>query len=61
MVWSSWEQFWSMGGSGQYVWSAYGIVALALVVEIVRLRLRMRQARELVRRNSAWPQRGANP
>lgn len=61
MHWSSWQEFWSMGGSGQYVWSAYGIVTLALAVEVVRLRLRIRQAREVVRRTAGWPQRGPKP
>jgi len=30
MHWASWQDFWAMGGSGGYVWGAYGVVALAL-------------------------------
>ena len=43
-----------MGGSGRYVWGAYGLVALALAVEILMLRARLRRAREVARRSSDW-------
>jgi heme exporter protein D len=54
MHWASWQQFWAMGGSGGYVWSAYGLVALALAAEVVMLRARLRRARETARRTSDW-------
>jgi len=54
MHWGSWQQFWSMGGAGQYVWSAYGLVALALAAEVLALRGRMRRARAAVRRTTDW-------
>ena len=47
-----------MGGSGAYVWGAYGLVALALAGEALLLRARVRRARETVRRTSEWPNRG---
>ncbi len=37
----------AMGGYGYYVWSAYGMLAIALIVELVLLR---RQRRESWRR-----------
>ena len=54
MHWASWSDFWSMGGSGRYVWGAYGLVALALAAEVMLLRARVRRARETVRRSSDW-------
>ena len=61
MHWASWQEFWSMGGSGAYVWGAYGLVALALAAEGLLLRARVRRAREAVRRTSEWPSRGPTP
>jgi heme exporter protein D len=43
--WASWQEFWSMGGRGAFVWGAYGMVALAIAVEIFTLRVRLRRAR----------------
>ncbi|MDA3920177.1 MAG: heme exporter protein CcmD [Salinisphaera sp.] len=31
----SWHQFFAMGGYARYVWSAYGIAAVVLLVNIV--------------------------
>ena len=54
MHWASWQEFWSMGGAGRYVWSAYGLVALALAAEVLALRARARRARDAVRRSTDW-------
>jgi heme exporter protein D len=61
MHWASWHEFWAMGGSGAYVWGAYGVVALALAAEALLLRARLRRAREAARRASEWHDRGAAP
>ena len=45
MHWPSWQAFWAMGGSGDFVWSAYGVVGLSLAAEILLLRARIRRAR----------------
>ncbi|MBV8124446.1 MAG: heme exporter protein CcmD [Burkholderiaceae bacterium] len=37
---SNWSDFIAMGGQGRYVWSALGIVAAALLIELAQLRLR---------------------
>jgi heme exporter protein D len=37
--------FFAMGGYGFYVWGAYGLTALVLVVEVVSVRARVRAAR----------------
>ena len=37
-------EFLAMGGYGYYVWSAYGMAALAVVVELLALRARRRGA-----------------
>jgi heme exporter protein D len=55
MHWASWHDFWAMGGAGQYVWGAYGLVALALLAEITMLRARLRRARETVLRTAERP------
>ena len=35
MHWASWQDFWAMGGSGPFVWGAYGVAALALLVAVL--------------------------
>jgi heme exporter protein D len=37
-------EFLAMGGYGFYVWSAYGVAALAVVAELLALRARRRAA-----------------
>ena len=46
--------FFVMGGYGWYVWTAYGVTALVIVVEIVMLRARRR--RTLVEAKLAQPE-----
>jgi len=43
------SEFLSMGGYGFYVWGAYGVTALAIVVEVIGVRARLRAARKLSR------------
>jgi heme exporter protein CcmD len=38
------SSFFAMNGYGFYVWSAYGVAALALAIELVGLRSRRRAA-----------------
>jgi heme exporter protein D len=38
--------FFAMGGYGFYVWGAYGVAALAIVVELLALRARRSAALE---------------
>ena len=38
--------FLDMGGYGFYVWGAYGVTALAIVLEVVSVRARLRAARK---------------
>jgi len=33
MVWSSWAEFWAMGGYGLYVWGSYAVVFAWLLLE----------------------------
>jgi heme exporter protein D len=54
MQWASWHDFWAMGGSGAFVWGAYGMAALVLLGEVVMVRARMRRAREYVLRTAPW-------
>ena len=38
------SEFYAMGGYGFYVWGAYGVTALAIMIELVALRARRRAA-----------------
>jgi heme exporter protein D len=38
------SEFLAMGGYGFYIWGAYGVTALAIVVELLALRARRRAA-----------------
>jgi heme exporter protein D len=44
MNWSSWQEFWAMGGHGFFVWMSYGAALVAVVAEIVGLRRGRAQA-----------------
>jgi len=37
--------FFAMGGYGFYVWGAYGVTALVIVVEVMGVRARLRAAK----------------
>ena len=40
------SEFFAMGGYGFYVWGAYGVTALAIIVELIALRARRMNALE---------------
>ncbi|MBX3667951.1 MAG: heme exporter protein CcmD [Rhodocyclaceae bacterium] len=40
MMWSSWQAFIDMGGSGPFVWGSYGLSVVLLVVEVILLKKR---------------------
>ncbi|MGZ8202146.1 MAG: heme exporter protein CcmD [Burkholderiales bacterium] len=44
MNWSSWSDFWAMGGYGLYVWGSYGITFALMALELVSVRRRRRMA-----------------
>ena len=44
MNWGGWREFLNMGGYGGYVWGAYGVVALVVLIESVAVRLRLARA-----------------
>jgi len=45
MYWQSWSDFFAMGGYALYVWGAYGVTALCIVIELFALRSRRLKAR----------------
>ncbi len=55
MYFDSLGDLWSMAGHGPYVWSAYAIVALVIVVLIREPLVRRRRLLERVRRRSGFP------
>ncbi len=40
----SWAEFFSMDGRGFYVWGSFGAFAIAIILEIVLVRLRGKRA-----------------
>ena len=36
MIWSSWSDFWAMGGYGVYVWGSMAVTFGLLLVEVVQ-------------------------
>ena len=44
--------FFAMNGYGYYIWSAYGMAALALTIEIIVLRSRRKAALDQARRTA---------
>ena len=38
MIWESWSVFWAMGGRGFFVWGSYGVLAFAVIAELVTLK-----------------------
>jgi heme exporter protein D len=50
MNWSSPAEFFAMGGYALYVWGSFSVTAVALVIEVVGLRLRLRRALLTLRR-----------
>ena len=47
--WSSWSDFFSMGGFGLYVWGSYGITFVLLAGEVLML---WKRKRNIARRES---------
>ncbi len=43
------SEFLAMGGYGFYIWGAYGVTALLIVIEVAGLRARRRRALEEAR------------
>jgi heme exporter protein D len=54
MEWASWSDFWSMGGRGFFVWSAYGVTVLAVLFEILWLKRSAAQSRGRLVRMQEW-------
>ncbi len=42
MNWSSWSEFFSMGGYGLYVWGSYSVAVLCIVAEVLLISNRRR-------------------
>ena len=51
--WKNLDDFLAMGGYGAYVWGAFGMAALCLVVELWTLRQRRKALTSLTSENDA--------
>jgi heme exporter protein D len=38
MRWTSWAEFWAMGGYAVYVWGSVGVTALLMALEVLQAR-----------------------
>lgn len=54
MQWASWSDFWAMGGYGLYVWGAYLVTFVAIVLEIILLRHGRNDTLKRLRRMRRW-------
>ncbi|MCS6786884.1 MAG: heme exporter protein CcmD [Thiobacillaceae bacterium] len=54
MYWTSWSDFWTMGGYALYVWGSYAVTALVIVLEIILLRRGRQQTLQRLRRLQRW-------
>ncbi|AYF32730.1 heme exporter protein CcmD [Vreelandella alkaliphila] len=65
MAFSSFNEFFAMGGHGLYVWAAWGITALLMLVIVWHARLERSQllkgVKRRVRRQNAHPQAAQAP
>ena len=43
MQWNNWNEFLAMGGYARYVWPAFGLTALAVVIEVLQVRAKRRE------------------
>ncbi len=50
MNWSSWSEFFAMGGHALYVWGSYGVTFLLMAIEVFLLRRRRRAVLRRIRR-----------
>ena len=56
MHWNSLAEFIAMGGRAAYVWGAFGMVALAFLLETLWLLRRQRRLRLLAKQAAQSPQ-----
>ena len=56
MIWSSWSDFWAMGGYGLYVWGSMVVTFLLMALEVFMARQARLQAEREVRQSQALNQ-----
>lgn len=54
MQWASWADFWDMGGRGFFVWSAFGVTAVCIALELGWLRRWGARTRARLARLQQW-------
>ena len=54
MEWASGSEFWSMGGRGFFGWSAFGVTAVCVLIEVVWLRRSVALSRQRLARMQLW-------
>jgi len=55
MHWSSWSEFFAMGGYAGFVWGSYGVTAAAFAIEVVLVRGRRKRAEVAARAGAGAP------
>jgi heme exporter protein D len=46
MIWTSWSEFFAMGGYAVYVWGSFSVVALFMAGEVVLVRHRTKTVKK---------------
>ncbi len=54
MEWASWNEFWSMGGYGLYVWGSYAAVVVGILIEVILLKRGQSDTVRRLRRLQSW-------
>lgn len=54
MEWASWSDFWAMGGYGLYVWGAYSVTAVCILIEVMSLKRAASDTRRRLKRMQQW-------
>jgi heme exporter protein D len=62
MRWTSWAEFWAMGGYALYVWGSFAVTAVLMAIEVWQARRQrqdtvrtLRRERELLDHDAARP------
>lgn len=54
MQWQSMDAFWAMGGYGEYVWGAFGVTLVGILIELILLKRGHRERIARLRRLQQW-------
>jgi heme exporter protein D len=59
MRWTSWAEFWAMGGYALYVWGSFAVTALLMAIEVWQARRQRAQTLRALQSERDWQARDA--